>query len=318
MPQVRANFAQLMSPGMKKIYNDTTDYELTQLQFPSVFNEKTSVDEYEQSLEMAALPPLQEKPENTSTVYGGLIQGGSKRVIHLTYSLGIESSKELMDDDKYGIIKTGPAALARSTQFTREAIAWNILNQGFSNNVTTFDGQPLFSNTHYLLGGPAATNIAPGVSNIISAPGTYPNAPSVGMDLSVSALQYAINTANRMIDNQGFPINLKFKYLCIPSELIFIAREILGSSGKPYTSDNEINSLLAEDLKVIVPKYLTSSSTWFLLTDKSQHSLTVYNREKPATSFDDNFDTDSIKQKTRMRMSAVAWRWQGVWGTQGP
>ena len=318
MSQVRGQFAQLMAPGLKKIYDDATQYEQTAKMYPQLFNTETSDSEFEQVLEFADMGPLQEKPENTPTAYNEMIQGGSKRAIHLTYSLGIRTSKELWDDDKYGLIKMGPRALSRSTRFTQEVISWNILNQGFSSNVTTFDGNPLFYNQHKLLGGINATNIAPGASNVISAAGTWPNRPATDVDLSVAGLQLATNYANRMVDNQGFPINIKFKYLVIPPELIFIAREILGSPGKPYTSDNEINSLLAEDYQFMSVPYLVSGGAWFLFTEKKYHSMTVFEREAPNTDFDDDFDTDAIKQKTRMRMSAFCPRWQGTFGTNAP
>lgn len=318
MTQVRGAFQQLMTPGLRKIYDDATQYEQVEKQYPMLFNVETSSSEYEQDLEMALLGPLQEKPENTPTAYNDMVQGASKRVIHLTYSLGVRTSRELWDDDKYGLIKTGPRALARSTRFTEEVIAWGIINNGFSANVTTFDGNPLFFNQHALIGGGAATNIGPGLANVISASGTYPNRPVTDIDLSIAGLQLATNHANRMVDNQGLPINVKFKYLLIPPELVFIAREILGSPGKPYTSDNEINSLLAEGYQFLVGRYLTSSAAWFLFTEKKNHALTVFMREAPNTDFDDDFDTDAVKQKTRMRISAFCPRWQGTWGTNAP
>jgi len=55
-----------------------------------------------------------------------------------------------------------------------------------------------------------------------------------------------------------------------------------------------------------------------MVAEKEDETLTVYHREKPKTTFDDDFDSDALKQKIRMRMSAGATRWQGVWGTQGP
>ena len=318
MTQVRSAFAQLMAPGLKTIYDDATTYEQKAKSYPAVFNVEKSSSQYEQVLEMAALGPLQEKPENTPTAYNDMVQGGSKRAVHLTYSLGIRTSKELKDDDKYGLIMTGPKALARSTRFTEEVVAWNIINQGFTTNVTTFDGKTLFNNQHLLLGGPGATAIGPGLSNVITAPGSYPNRPATDIDLSFAGIQLAINQANRIVDNQGFPINLRFKHLVIPPELIFIAREILGSPGKPYTGDNEINALLAEDIKFMSTPYLISGSAWFLMADKGECALTVYMREASNTKFDDDFDTDAIKQKTRMRMSAFCPRWQGIWGSNGP
>ena len=133
MPQVRAKFPQLMQPGLRKIYFDSLDNQLKASDYPKVFHEVDSDSEYEQELEMAGISILQEKPENASTAYTEMKQGASKRVEPLTYSLGIRTSKELYDDDKYGLVgKKGPTLLARSAAFTKEMIAWNVFNQGFT------------------------------------------------------------------------------------------------------------------------------------------------------------------------------------------
>ena len=79
--------------------------------------------------------------------------------------------------------------LARSAAFTQEMIAWYTFNNGFTSNVTTVDGNPLFYDEHPLLGGTPATNLAPGAANVIYAPGTWPNRPSVDIDFSVAGLQ---------------------------------------------------------------------------------------------------------------------------------
>jgi hypothetical protein len=105
--------------------------------------------------------------------------------------------------------------------------------------------------------------------------------------------------------------------LVIPPELKFIARELLGSSGKPGSSDNDINSLLGEDLSFMVCHYTTSQGAWFMLADKQYHYLKVFMRQAPKDTFDDDFDTDAIKQKVTMRMSAGATDWLGTWGTNG-
>jgi hypothetical protein len=319
MPQVRAKFPQLMQTGLRKVYFDSLDCALKQSDYPKVFKEVKSDSEYEQELEMAGLSVLLEKPEDASTYYAEMVQGGSKRVMPLTYSLGIRTSKELYDDDKYGLVgKKGPTLLARSAAFTKEMIAWNVFNQGFTSAVTTFDGNPLFYNQHTLIGGAQATNLAPGAANVISAPGTYPNRPPVDIDFSVAGLQLATNYAARMIDNMGFPIRMMWKFLITPPELRFLVREILGSPGQPYTADNTINSLLPEDYKNIEVPWLNSPSSWYMSADKADTALEVINREAPTTDFDDDFDTDAIKQKTRMRVAAWCPRWQGLFGTQGP
>lgn len=318
MAMVRPMFSQLMQTGLRKAYLETEMLEQRAEEFPKLFNVETSTKQYEQDSKFMGMGPLQEKPEATPVAYSDAGQLGSYRYLHLTYALAALTSKELMDDDQYGIIKKIPAMLARSTRFTRESIAFAILNQGFSSTMTTIDGVSLFNNAHPLGGGVAATNLGPGLANVISTAGTYPNRPPTDLDFSVGALQLATAYFDRLVDAQGMPVALKPKYLVIPTELKFLAREILGSSGKPGTGDNDINSMLAEDYTYIAPHYLTSGSAWFLLCEKSQHQLNVFIREAPNTSFDDDFDTDGIRQKTRMRMSAGATDWYGTFGSNGP
>jgi hypothetical protein len=318
MPQVRAKFPQLMQPGLRKIYFDSLDYAMKSSDYPKIFHEAGSERQYEQELEMAGIPPLQEKPEDASTAYVEMKQGASKRFEPLTYSLGIRTSKELWEDDKYGLVKKGPQLLSRSAAFAKEMIAWNVFNLGFTSAVTTFDGNPLFYNQHALIGGAAATNMAPGAAGVISLAGTWPNRPVSDIDFSVAGLQLATNHAARMVDNMGYPIRFKWENLVSPPELRFLVREILGSPGKPYTADNTINSLIPEDYKNLEVPWLTSPSAWYLTTAMQDHAAEFINREKPSTDFDDDFDTDAIKQKTRMRVTAWCPRWQGVWGTAGP
>jgi len=87
MAQVRAKFPQLMQTGMKKIWFDAMQYQLKSSRYPEVFHEETSDSQYEQEMEMAGISALQEKPEDSPTAYTEMIQGPSKRFIHLTYSL---------------------------------------------------------------------------------------------------------------------------------------------------------------------------------------------------------------------------------------
>lgn len=314
---VRGQFPKLLVPGLHKIYNDAMDTEQRAEEYQKVFNVQTSTSAYEQDLKMGSYGPLLEKPENTPVTFTGMQQGGDKRYIHLTYALGVRTSKELWDDDKYGVIKQAPKALARSIRYTKEIVAWNILNQGFSANVTTSNGVSLFNSQQPLLGSSVATNIGPGLGNVIYAAGTYPNRPSVDIDLSFTAIQLATNQFERLVDSQGMPIAIRPRMLVIPPELKFIARELLGSSGKPGSSDNDINSLLGEDLSFMVCHYTTSQGAWFMLADKIYHFLTVFMRQQPKDTFDDDFDTDAIKQKVTMRMSAGATDWLGTWGSNG-
>jgi len=311
-----------MAPGLHGTFVHWLQLKQRDEEYSHVFNIETSTKAFEDEVEFSGLGPMPEKPEGESVSYQDAIQGGTKRYQHYTYSLGVRSSWELYEDDQYGLIMQVPKALARSAHFTIEQQAWNVFNLGFAApttvNATIIDGVSLFNNQHPLLGGASATNIAPGLTNIISAAGTYPNRPAVDVDLSITALQLCVNQFERLVDSQGMPIQLKPRTLVIPPPLKWIAREILGSSHKPYTADNEINSILNEDLKYFVGHYLTSDSAWFMLCDKSEHSLKFFWRKQLDERFSDDFDTYSIKQVSGMRFSVGATSWIGTWGSNGP
>jgi phage major head subunit gpT-like protein len=314
---VRGMYAQLMAPGVHHNFVEWLDTFQRKEEFSEVFHVENSTKQFEDEVQFAGFGPMLEKQEGEAIAYTDAVQGGTKRYIHLTYALGCRASWELLDDDQYGVIKQVPKALARSGSFVKEMVPWNVFNNGFSTTVTT-DGVSLFNNTHPLLGGPAATNITPGISNAIASSGTYPNRPATDADLSVTALQLMSNHFERLPDSMGIPIALKPQKLLIPPELKFIARELLGSPGKPGTADNDINSLLGEDLSYSIVHYFSSQSAWFVVCDKSAHQLKFFWRHKPDEDFDDDFDTRSVKNVAFMRFSAGATHWLGTWGSNGP
>ena len=317
MTMVRGQFAQLMAPGLHDEFLHWTDLLQRDEEYSHLFHIETSKMAYEDEVEFAGLPPMVEKPEGESVVYADAIQGGTKRYLHFTYALGVRCSFELYEDDQYNVINQVPKALARSAQFIKEQQAANIFNLGFSTVITT-DGLSLFNNAHPLLGGPAATSVAPGLTNIISSVGTYPNRPATDVDLSFTAIQLMVNFFERMPDSQGLPVVIKPRLVVIPPELKWIAREILGSPHKPYTSDNEINSILKEDLSYFVSHYLTSQSAWFVLADPMSHRLKFFMRHELDEDFSDDFDTRSVKQLSFMRFSVGATVWEGTFGSNGP
>lgn len=317
MTMVRAQYSQLLAPGLRKVFNQWMDMTEREPEYPAVFNVENMTAAYHDELEFAGTPPMPQKAENTPVAYTQIIQGGTIRAIPITYALAARASFELYEDDQYGVIKQIPKALAISQRFTEELVPWNILNLGFS-TVKSIDGVTLFNNQHPLLGGPGATNYAPGLGNIISAPGTYPNRPVTDVDLSMAAIQLMTNQFERLVDGVGMPKMMKPKSILIAPANRFLARELLGSPGKPGTATNEINSLLGEDLGFIVSHWLTSDSAWFGLCDKKDHHLKMLWRNRPKIDFDDDFDTYALKQKSMMRFAAFAANWYGVWGSNGP
>lgn len=318
MTMVRGTWSQLMAPGLHSKFVHWLALKQRDEEYTHLFNLETSTKAFEDMVEFSGLGPMPEKPEAESTTYQDAIQGGTVRAQHVAYALGVRCSWELHEDDQYGLIMQVPKAIARSAHFTKEQVAANIFNLGFTTAVVTADGVSLFNNQHPLLGGPAATTIGPGVSAVISAAGTFPNRPAVDVDLSQTSLQAAIDQFERLIDSQGIPVQLKPRLVVIPPKMKWVAREILGSAHKPYTADNEINAILNEDLHYFIYHYLTSDSAWFLLCDKDSRTQRFITRHELDDDYADDFDTYSIKTISRMRFSTTPGEtWMGTWGTAG-
>lgn len=317
MTMLRGAFPQLLATGAHSVFVEWRDIKQKEPEMEKIFNVHTSTKAFEDEFQMVGLGPMPQKPENTPTAYFDGIQAGTKRYLHLTYAIGSRASWELVEDDQYGIINKIPEAHVKSARFTQEMVSANIFNRGFTSVVST-DGVPLFSTSHPLVGGVAATNTAPGITNIISAAGTYPNRPNPDVDLSITALQFMSNVFERFPDSQGLPSYAKPEVIAIPPELKFIARELLGSAGQPFTADNTINSLLGEDLTFMVCHYFTSTSAWFALSNKSNHQLKFFWRKKLDAKYDDDFDTGALKTISYMRFSVGATHWINTYGSNGP
>ncbi len=313
---LRGQFAQTLAPGLHDIFVQWNDLMLRETEYDKIFNIEMSSTAYEDDVEFAGFAPMVEKPEGESIAYTEAVQGPTQRYLHRTFAQGIRTSFELIEDDQYGLINQAPKCLARSAAFRKEMDAANVFNLGFTTQLSN-DGLSLFNNAHALLGGPSATTIAPGISDLIASAGTYPNRPAVEMNLSQAAIITATRHFERLIDGMGYPIIMRPQYLLIPPELIFLAIEILASPHKPYSGNNEVNAILRQGLQFGVGHYLTSTTSWFLMCDKQFHQLKFYNRRELDEDYSDDFDTLSLKHIAYMRYSVGVSSWLGTWGTTG-
>jgi len=313
----RNNFPPLLAPGLRHIFWHATDLKMREAQYEQFMNMDNSEDAYEIDYELSGTGPMPEMPEGTRPAYDGIVQGGTKKYLHLQYGLASQVTRQLVSDDKYGIIKQIPKAHARGALYAREAVSASVLNLGGS-LILTNDGVTLFNTAHPLLGGTQATATAPGVTNIINSAGTYPNRPNPDVDLSFTSIQQRMNYFRRMPDGRGIPVRVKPGHLVHPPELVYVVREILGSPGKPYTMDNELNAIQGDNLQGLELEYLTSASGWGLLAPKEGHQLKFYEREPIEAQTDDDFITQVLIFLSTQRFSAGATSWYGTAWSYGP
>jgi len=313
----RNMFPPLLAPGLRHIFVQFTDLKEHAPQYTHFLNEMSSEDAYETLYELSGTGPMPMMPEGTPPQSDGIIQGGMKRAVHIQYGLLSQATRQLIADDKYGIIRNVPKSHARSALYCREAVAASLFNLG-GTTVTTTNGVTLFNINQPLMGGPQATTLAPNISTIINTAGSYPNRPNPDSDLTMTSLQQAVTMFALQPDDRGIPTHVKPKWLIHTVQQRRNVRELLGSPGVPGSSNNELNWVLAENLQGLELNYLTSPNGWGLIADKEGHQLNMYDREPLMASTDDDFKTEVLLFKSTQRFSVVPLTWRGTFFSYGP
>jgi phage major head subunit gpT-like protein len=296
----RSNLTKLYSERLPFIDEILFEpHRAPEMTYQNIFNVRDSARAYEEILGMVGLGLFKTKQEGEPVDYDKFAQGFSKRFTHDTFANGYMVTWEAAEDDLDGVIAQAMPELRASAQRSIEISAYDDLNSGFS-TVLGMDGVSFFNAAHPLAG-PGATTF----SNLISA------------DLAQGPLESALNRFDDMQNDRGLLINLEARNLIVPSELKWLAHELLRSQLRSDTANNAVNALTMIGLNPIVIKYLTNAENWFLATDPSDHRLMYYWRKEP---FSDNYvDPETLNLKTKMlyRMSHGVADWRGWIGGQG-
>ena len=232
-----------------------------------------------------------------------MYQALSKTLTVLKYGSETSITREMLTDGKFDVIAKSIKELARSAKETQEVLAMNIFNNGFGTE-TTPDGLSVFNTAHTLPRG-----------------GTFRNAPSANVDLDVSSLDAAIaDFKTQFVDDGGKILNVKPKYLLVPPSQVNFARELLGSTLKANTADNNMNSFLSYGIEVVESPHLTDTDAWFLTASPEQTGLRIIVREPirtEASGGDLGFHTDSFFYKASFREVLGVIHARGIWGSSG-
>ncbi len=293
------NFSNLLAPGLRKIWFD--DYKGFPTEYTEIFNVDSSTRNYEDDYEMTMLGgSFPQKPEGESIQYVDPVTGTTKRYTHKTFGMGFRVTEEMYEDDLYNLIKRMPKGLAKAQKNTIELQTIGVLDDAFDGTTyTAFDGHPLCYTEHHVL----------------FTGGTYANTPSTQADLSMTTLQASLLRLEKTPDQDGVLAGLKGYQLIIPPDSKWIAKEILKSEYKPYTSGNEINALKDEELTYFVSHYLSDTDAWFVRA--RTHGLNFFWRRKPRFDNSDDFDSGDAKYKGTHRSIQGFGEWRGWDGSSG-
>jgi len=293
-------FSQLISKDFKKIAFE--EYARLDPEYTEIFKVDSFDGAYEREGGVVGLGAMQETEENEAFPYDGFEQGNEKTLVPRNFALGVSITHNMYMDDRTGIMKKIPAELGKSAAYTNELIAFDVLNGAFVSTYRTgIDGQPLCSASHPLRNGAVYGNMATGASSA----------------LSLTSLQARLDAMELTPNERGITIKNKGKLVIIPPQLRWAAEKYIGSEYNPDNANHEPNSKIIRDLQFKVVHFLTSTTAWFILADKSEYDLRFKWREKLAIQNGDDFKTGAAEFKATERCAASFVNWRGIDGSVG-
>jgi len=296
MPSNRGAFSQLLAPALYSIIFE--DLEMHPEEYTQIFNIYPSTRAYEEDQLVAGLGVVPPMPEGEAFQLDEPIQGGSVRYTHAKFGLGWEVTREMWSDDQYGIMARVAQDFAGGIRQNIESSYANVLINSFT-TTKSIDGVSLCNTAHPLLGG-----------------GTYSNRSATDVAFSTTGMQELILLFEKMVNERGLLKRMVPEEVLLPVDLQFKAGEILHSSYKPYTGNNEINVMQGR----LTPRfnhYLTSATQWWILSARRSHTLKGYWREQPVFDSQDDFRTKGAAYSVYFRYSNGVTYWHGIAGSNG-
>jgi len=307
MAELRNAWADALNSNIRKIYGE----ELKQVptQYQNVFTIENSSRDREIESSASGLSQFVLTGENQPVTYEDRNQGYDVTYTHQKWAKAISISKEMWDDDRFGVMKRGTQDLARSKMRTKDSIGADIFNYSFTSGgggkapFTAGDAVALFSASHPRSDGGAVQ------SNTTTT------------DFNEASLETALVTMRATLDDKGELQGITPDTLLIAPALEKEARIFLESSGRVGTANNDTNPYQGR-LNIVVWDRLGSAAggsdtAWFVL-DKSYNKLIYFNRMDTGLQGPDyDFDNDVAKWKDSFRCLPGWSDWRGLYGSKG-
>ena len=300
MPPVTRGFSSaLLTPSLRQIYVETGKER--PLEFEEVFNTSDMEWNPMTDAQYTGLGTMPEKPEGSQFRTDQPISGGTVVYTAVPYGFAFEVTWEMWRDELYGLMEEMTRELRRSSRLRMEVNAWSIVNNAFSTSFAGFEASKSLCSTSHV-----------GLDGVTRA-----NRPSIDIGLSVTGIQGSTTRFENATNERGLPMMQVPTYLIIGPSQRFTAREVLGSSGVPYKADNEINSLIQEDLSYMVTHHKTSTTSWLMLGPKGEHDLNFMYRDHPYFDSWDDPTTKNAVFSVYQRHTQGYGAWKGVDGSTG-
>lgn len=301
-PAISGAFGDLLDIRFQTIFNEQTDREQLKDMIPTLFGMPN--DNGRADMRWSSTGAFGDFSQFTGNVdYDSITQGYDVTQTHIEFASGFQVERKLFDDDQFNIMDQKPAGLATAAMRTRQKHAARPFNNAFS--VDSFfyqnsEGVALCADQHLSNSTVADTSVG------------FDNRTTVA--LSATALATARIQFRAFRDDRGNRYDAMPDEIIIPPDLYDVAFEIVKSSGKPDTAENNRN-VHEGAYNVIEWNYLTDTNNWFLADSvtRKQH-LHWVDRVPLEFAFAEDLDTIIAKWRAYMRYSNAWDDWRFILG----
>lgn len=262
--------------------------------FSTLYNIKTSAKARERQTSISGLGQFDEKVETVAATEDSPVQQYQKTFNHTPFAKTVAVSRELVDDEDWGWFENLAVQLANAANRTMESQGAALFNDAFAG--ATYVGEDdaaLCSDAH--------TNVDSG------------NSQDNNYAVALSAANVAtVRLAHRKFtDYRGEKINVNPNGLLVPVDLEQTAWEIVRSSLKPGSANNDANFYQGM-FQLFVWNWLTDTNAWFTLDLQLMRMHLLWYMRSGLETYGDG-DLFSGKRRIgayfRKSHGFVDWRW---------
>ena len=301
MPLTSGNFADLLKPGLKRIFDIAVSRPRPMMEMLFGVEASTRFEEQYQGMgAMGTVPPF-----DGTVPYHNFDAGYRTDIRNYEFAMGMQIERRLVDDDQYNQIRRRASSMADSFNTTIETDAVNVFVNGFTDSGTNRMGASIAGSDGVGLLSAAHPDSPANTGSTQSNEGT--------LALTIENLDTTRQNMRSFKDDKGQLLGVNPDMLLIPPELERTATQIVSERAiyEPNSAEYNVN-MFSGRLQPVVWDRLTDSNAWFVMdsTLMKQHLIWQW-RIRPEFSEAEDFDGLTAKFRGYMRYGIgwTDWRW---------
>tara|TARA_R110000824_G_scaffold127236_1_gene287246 strand:+ start:277 stop:1203 length:927 start_codon:yes stop_codon:yes gene_type:complete len=304
MPLTAGNFADVLKPGLKSVFDIAVSRPRPVMEMLFGVQSSTRFEEQYQGMGAQGLVP----PFQGSVPYFDFDAGYRVDIRNYEFAQGVQIERRLIDDDQGGQIRARAQNMADSFSQTIEQDAVNVFINGFTDSGTNRMGASMAgADSVGLLS--TAHPYSPRNSNT-----TQSNEGTLA--LNIGNLDTTRQAMRNFTDDKGNLLGISPDLLLVPPELERQATQILSERAiyEPGSAQYDVN-MFSGRLRPIVWDRLTDSNAWFMIDSTLMKSHLIWQwRIQPEFSQAEDFDGLTAKYRGYMRYG-IGWTdWKWIYG----